>query len=66
MTLTLPDTEKVGKEPAEWPGGPPEWKNSKDTGDKSLAEHVRVQARDGLIPIEAIAVAKEEDLGLID
>jgi hypothetical protein len=38
-----------------------------DVGDESLAVSLAVQllvqARDGLIPIEAIAVAKAEDLG---
>jgi hypothetical protein len=34
----------------------------KDEGNESLAVQLLVQARDGLIPIEAIAVAKAEDL----
>ena len=54
------DAEKVGKEPAERPGAP---RMKDDEGDESLAVQLLVQARDGLIPIEAIAVAKAEDLG---
>jgi hypothetical protein len=53
------DAEKVGKEPAERPGAP---RMKDDEGDESLAVQLLVQARDGLIPIEAIAVAKAEDL----
>jgi hypothetical protein len=41
-------------------------RNEEDEGDESLAEHLQVQARDGLIPIEAFAVANEDDLVLIN
>jgi hypothetical protein len=37
-----------------------------DEGDESLAVQLLVQARDGLIPIEAFAVANEDDLVLIN
>ena len=48
------DEEEVGKEPAEPPGKPPEH----NEGDESIAVQLLVQARDGLIPVEAFAYAK--------
>jgi hypothetical protein len=59
------DPEKVGKEPAEQQGGP---QNEKDKGNESLEVQLLVQAQDGLIPIEAMALchSKSRRLGLID
>jgi hypothetical protein len=56
------EEEEAGKDPTVRQGGPPERKKTRATSP--IAVQLRVQAQDGLIPVEPFAVANEGELGV--